>query len=331
MNVDPELARWSDGAFQVAFAIYVLAMVMFAGQYATSRVRASQQREPAGVATGASGASRSPASPRSASSRPAQRTWFDKFGGMGYALVMLGAVFQLASIVLRGLSAGRFPLGNMYEFVSGMVLATVVGGLVFVRKPEHRPLWIFILAPVVALVFVAGTVLYADSAPVVPALRSFWLPIHVSLAVLGSGLFLVSGVASLMFLVRYALIEGRAEDARPGGVRGRIASRLPEARTLDRIAYRVTIVAFPIFGLGVILGAVWAEAAWGRFWGWDPKETMSFVTWVVYAAYLHARATAGWRDVKAAWINVVGFLAIVFNLFFINMVISGLHSYAGLN
>ena len=106
-------------------------------------------------------------------------------------------------------------------------------------------------------------------------------------------------------------------------------SGCPTPETLDRIAYRTTIFAFPVFGFGVIFGAIWAEEAWGRYWGWDPKETVSFIAWVIYAAYLHARSTAGWRDKKAAWINVAGFVAMVFNLFFINLVTVGLHSYAG--
>ena len=143
----------------------------------------------------------------------------------------------------------------------------------------------------------------------------------------GSGIFLVSGVASLLFLLRIKQ-EAGSESA---GFWGRFASKLPDAQALDRLAYKTTIIAFPLFGAGVILGAIWAEAAWGRFWGWDPKETMSFITWIIYAAYLHARATAGWRNTRAAWINIAGFTAMLFNLFIINMVVSGLHSYAGLN
>jgi len=152
---------------------------------------------------------------------------------------------------------------------------------------------------------------------VMPALQSYWLPIHVSVVSLGSGVFLVAGVASILFLVKMYFPDNA------------FVQRLPDAQTLDRIAYRTTIFAFPVFGFGVIFGAIWAEEAWGRYWGWDPKETVSFIAWVVYAAYLHARSTAGWRDKKAAWINVVGFVAMVFNLFFINLVTVGLHSYAG--
>ena len=175
--------------------------------------------------------------------------------------------------------------------------------------------------------FLAGQVLYADAAPVVPALKSYWLPIHVTIVSIGSGIFMLSGIASMLFLLRMKQPEGQESS----NLLGMLARRLPDARTLDRLAYRTTIVAFPLFGTGIILGAIWAESAWGRFWGWDPKETVSFIAWVIYAAYLHARATSGWRETKAAWINVAGFVAMLFNLFIINIVVSGLHSYAGLN
>ena len=194
------------------------------------------------------------------------------------------------------------------------------------RRPQYRPLWVFLLLPVLILLTVSGRWLYTNAAPVMPALQSYWLPIHVSVVSLGSGVFLVAGVASILFLLQdVAVRRARAATARWRAM----VQRLPDAQTLDRIAYRTTIFAFPVFGFGVIFGAIWAEEAWGRYWGWDPKETVSFIAWVVYAAYLHARSTAGWRDRKAAWINVVGFVAMVFNLFFINLVTVGLHSYAG--
>jgi cytochrome c-type biogenesis protein CcsB len=191
----------------------------------------------------------------------------------------------------------------------------------------------------VILLFLAGTVLYARAAPVVPALRSYWLVVHVTTITISSGLLIVPGVASLLFLLRLSEdAEGSPTraGARAGSLAtlsrrgGAFAERLPTATALDRLAYRTTIVAFPLYTFGVIAGAIWAEAAWGRFWGWDPKETVAFVAWVVYAAYLHARATAGWRSGRAAWINVAGLAVVLFNLFFINMVVAGLHSYAGL-
>jgi cytochrome c-type biogenesis protein CcsB len=175
-----------------------------------------------------------------------------------------------------------------------------------------------VLFPVVVLQFLGGTVLYVPAQPVMPALQSYWLVIHVTTISIASGLLLVPGVASLLFLLRRS---GKLPE---------FAAMLPSADVLDRLAYRVTIIGFPLYTFAVIAGAIWAEAAWGRFWGWDPKETVAFVAWVVYAAYLHARATAGWRAERAAWINVLGFAVMIFNLFFINMVVAGLHSYAGL-
>jgi cytochrome c-type biogenesis protein CcsB len=109
------------------------------------------------------------------------------------------------------------------------------------------------------------------------------------------------------------------------------AAKLPAAATLDKAAYRIVAFSFPLYTVAIICGAIWAEAAWGRYWGWDPKETWAFIVWVVYACYLHARATAGWKGRAAAWVNMAGFASIIFNFVIVNVVISGLHSYAGLN
>ncbi len=209
----------------------------------------------------------------------------------------------------------------MYEFVAAVTLVGVVAWLVVLsRRPELRRIGVFVLLPVIVLMMLGGTVLYTQTAPVVPALHSYWLAIHVTAAVISSGILLVAGVASLLYLLR------SVHDAN-----GRMAwtAWLPESAVLDRVAYRATAVAFPIWTFAVIAGAIWAEAAWGRYWGWDPKETTAFIAWVVYAGYLHARSTAGWRGRRAATVNVVGFAVMVFNLFFINLVVTGLHSYAG--
>jgi len=165
----------------------------------------------------------------------------------------------------------------------------------------------------------------------VPALRSYWLAIHVSAAATATGIFMVSGVATLLYLVRHRWERQVAAGRQPGRFPTVVGGRLPAAEVLDRLAYRTIVFGFPIWTFGVIAGAIWAEAAWGRYWGWDPKETWAFIAWVIYAAYLHARATAGWRGVKAARINLLGFSAMLFNFFIVNIVISGLHSYAGLN
>jgi cytochrome c-type biogenesis protein CcsB len=252
-----------------------------------------------------------------------RRPFDERVGKTGLALTYVGIGMLFICIVLRGLATSRVPWGNMYEFINLTSFCGLIAAAVVLRKPQYRALWVFVLVPVLILLTVSGRWLYSNAAPVMPALQSYWLPIHVSVVSLGSGVFLVAGVASILFLLKMSPLADRDNAL------GRIIGRLPDAQTLDRIAYRTTIFAFPIFGFGVIFGAIWAEEAWGRYWGWDPKETVSFIAWVVYAAYLHARSTAGWRDRKSAWINVVGFVAMVFNLFFINLVTVGLHSYAG--
>jgi cytochrome c-type biogenesis protein CcsB len=308
-----ELALYSDRLFMATVGVYVLAMVLHGAEYAV-------QRSAKAVLVGAGGPPVE--SDVAADARPAAsgRGRSERFGRMAVALVVLGAALHFASIVTRGLAAQRWPLGNMYEFTSAICLAAVVTWLVVLRRssPAARPVGLFVLLPVVILLFLGGTVLYASAAPVMPALQSYWLVVHVTTISLSSGLLLVPGVVSLLYLLR-----------RSGRLPG-IAEKLPAADVLDRLAYRTTIIAFPLFTFAIITGAIWAEAAWGRFWGWDPKETVAFVSWVVYACYLHARATSGWRTGRAAWINVAGFATTIFNLFFINMVVAGLHSYAGL-
>ncbi|MFE3291094.1 c-type cytochrome biogenesis protein CcsB [Rhodococcus sp. NPDC059234] len=327
MPINETLARYSDLAFQSSFAIYVLAFVLLIAQFATTKADAAAQRE-ARELVGAGGPSPAPSAavPGRVVEEPS-KPWSERLGNMAMAVLVVGVALQIASIVLRGFATDRFPLGNMYEFVTMATAASMVVGLIALRSQAYRSLWVYVLVVVIPLMFLAATVLYADAAPVVPALRSYWLPIHVTIISVGSGIFMVAGVASLMFLLRLRQPKGEESSS----FWGKLASRLPDAQTLDRLAYKTTIIAFPLFGAGVILGAIWAEAAWGRFWGWDPKETVSFIAWVIYAAYLHARATSGWRNTRAAWINIAGFVAMLFNLFIINMVVSGLHSYAGLS
>ncbi|MBO0855977.1 MAG: c-type cytochrome biogenesis protein CcsB [Nocardia sp.] len=327
MPIDETLAGYSNLAFKTAFVVYLLVLAMLIVQYSTAKKQVTTERERERELVGVGGASTErPAAPGKLEAAP--RTPLpERLGNMAFSVVFVAIALHLASIFLRGFATHRFPLGNMYEFVTMATCAAMVTGLIFIHERRYRSMWVFLLIPVLILMFLAGQVLYADAAPVVPALKSYWLPIHVTIVSVGSGIFLLSGVASLLFLLRTYQPAGEESDNPIGA----LARRLPDARTLDRLAYRTTVVAFPLFGTGIILGAIWAESAWGRFWGWDPKETVSFVAWVIYAAYLHARATSGWRETKAAWINVAGFVAMLFNLFIINIVVSGLHSYAGLN
>ncbi|WP_439661999.1 c-type cytochrome biogenesis protein CcsB [Lentzea sp. HUAS TT2] len=303
MPVNETLATYSDWLYRSALGVYLFAILLYAVEQAFARA-------PRKALVGAGGPDVLVDEPK------VELTRSERIGRMGAAMTILGAVLHLGSLVMRGLSAGRAPWGNMYEYMSLLCLAAVVTWIVLMAKFPIRRLGVFVLPPILVLLFLGGTVLYAEAAPVQPALRSYWLVIHVSVISISSGVLLIPGVTSILYLLK----DSKA-DRFP---------KLPSADVLDRMSYRTTVLAFPLFTAGIILGAIWAEAAWGRFWGWDPKETVAFVSWVVYAAYLHARATAGWRGRGAAWINIAGFALNVFNLFFINLVTSGLHSYAGL-
>lgn len=344
MVVDAELGQFGDLLFNSALAVYVLAMIMHAVEHALLRRTGSEEESQARVpvAAGSARAEEAGLSDEAAavaadldardardardSSVPTRRprSRAERFGRTGVSLTVLGAGLHLAMLLVRGIAAQRVPWGNMYEFTAAICLVAVVAWLfVLRRRPELRPLGAFLLLPVVILMFLGGTVLYTQTGPVVPALRSFWLVIHVSAAVIASGILLLAGVASVLYLLR------RVHENDPA--RMAWTSRLPAADVLDRVAYRATAIAFPIWTFAVITGAIWAEASWGRYWGWDPKETTAFIAWIVYACYLHARSTAGWRGPRAAVINVVGFAVMIFNLFFINLVVAGLHSYAGVS
>ena len=305
MPVNETLATYSDWLYRSALGVYLFAVLLYAVEQAFSR---APRKSEALVGAGA---------PSVLTDEPkSELTRAERIGRMGAAMTVLGALLHLGSLVMRGLSAGRAPWGNMYEYMSLLCLAAVATWIVLMVKFPIRRLGVFVLPPILVLLFLGGTVLYAESAPVQPALRSYWLVIHVSVISISSGVLLIPGVTSILYL-----LKDSKSDRFP---------KLPSADVLDRMSYRTTVLAFPLFTAGIICGAIWAEAAWGRFWGWDPKETVAFVSWVVYAAYLHARATAGWRGRRAAWINVAGFAVNVFNLFFINLVATGLHSYAGL-
>jgi cytochrome c-type biogenesis protein CcsB len=318
MPVNETLARYSDWSYASAVVIYVLAMVFYLVEQAMTKTRRQAARELAAVGGGAEPAD-APAGPTIVVTSSPRA---DRIGRMGFALNVLGVLLHAAAVITRGLATDRVPWGNMYEYGSAVCLFAVIGWLVLAKRFDIRRLSVWVLLPIVVLLFLGGTVLYTPASPVQPALQSYWLAIHVTAVSIASGLLLLPGVASVLYLFRAAYEKDSNRF-------GRFAARLPKAEVLDRLAYRVTIVGFPLFTFAIICGAIWAESAWGRFWGWDPKETTAFVAWVIYAVYLHARATAGWRGSRAAVINVLGFAAMVFNLFFINLVTSGLHSYAG--
>lgn len=339
MQIDQNLSNFSDIAVQTSFVIYALALVLsliyygrMQGLIEALRSRSdavAQQREYAAVGARGGDAVLGDVPPATTAAEDAdvakKEQNVDKLGGMMQMLMWLGIALHLAAIVLRGLATGRFPFGNLYEYVLMVTAGVMVVATLAMQRKEWRTLWPWLLTPILALMFYGSTKLYAESAPVVPALQSHWLPIHVTVVSLGASIGIVSGIASLLSILRVHQPKGVET-----GFFGALARPLPSAKKLDQLAYRLGVVTLPTLGLGIVLGAIWAESTWGRYWGWDPKETVSFATWILYAAYLHARATPAFRK-AAPYINIAAMALMVFNLFFINMVVSGLHSYAGLN
>jgi cytochrome c-type biogenesis protein CcsB len=238
------------------------------------------------------------------------------------ALMILGFLLLLGGIVARGISAKHVPWSNMYEFSITGALAFTGAYLAALRKHDLRWLGLFVSLSVLLTLGTAITLLYRDSAPLVPALKSTWLVIHVVTAIISGGIFLLSNVIAGAFLYLEAM-ESRGE-------RKAWAKRLPNLETLDQLSYRLVAFVFPLWTFSVIAGAIWAESAWGRYWGWDPKETWAFITWVAYAAYLHARVTIGWRGKRAAWLCLFAGSTFLFNYVYVNVWGTGKHTYSGL-
>jgi cytochrome c-type biogenesis protein CcsB len=381
---DTALAQTSNTLFHVAFGIYLAAMVASFFRLAFTRVQTD------GVPTSTVAGTR--------------------VGWLASGLTLAGVGVHAASVITRGLAAGRVPWANMYEYSSLLALLAVLFGLVVVqRRFGFGHLMGFVLAAAV-LMMTSALLLFAEAGPLVPALESYWIQIHSSSLMVASSIFMVGFAATALYLVKDAaerrvaattaayagstvgagaLTEVSSGGDRPEGyvddigaevrvatpedqrrvltpwpfptvpfvtvgvfvlavwrdpvsafVAGTVAALLgtavwysvpflPPAARLDHLAHRTIAFGFPILTFGIIAGAIWAEEAWGRYWGWDPKETGAFLTWVLYAAYLHARSTRGWRGPRAAWTGVAAFVALMVTYYAVNLWITGLHSYAG--
>jgi len=246
----------------------------------------------------------------------------ERLGRLGSAFMVIGTLLLLAGVIFRGISADRVPWGNMYEFSITGALVFSIAYLYALKKYQIR--WLGLPAAIAILLTLgtAATLLYRPSAPLVPALKSPWLVIHVSAAIISGGVFLLAN-----FIAATYLILDRYEQK---GVRPIWMQKFPTLESLDNFSYRLIALVFPLWTFSVIAGAIWAEAAWGRYWGWDPKETWAFITWVAYAAYLHARVTIGWRGRKAAWLCLLAGSTFLFNYVYINVWGTGKHTYSGL-
>ncbi|GAB3490763.1 c-type cytochrome biogenesis protein CcsB [Nocardiopsis coralliicola] len=357
-NVDEGMAGISDGLIIAMIVAYAIALFLFALEAAYGRRKALKsgrmdavtgtapvpaaagaggtatldldaEAPSAGAAAGGAGggSADAPADDIEVNVRGDERAPSaarNLLGSVGLVVTVIGFAFNAGQIVTRGLAADRWPWGNMFEFVVAICLCAVGAFLYAAFRYRARYLGTFVLLPVVLLLGIAARWLYSEAGPVIPALHSYWIAIHVSAAIVATGAFMVSGAAGITYLVAQRAELKRAAGEKIAGV----AAKLPSPELLDRVSHRFIVIAFPLWTFAIIAGSIWADEAWGRFWGWDPKEVWSFITWVVYAAYLHARATAGWRGSKATWIGLVGFACLMFNFFGVNYLFSGLHSYA---
>ncbi|TAL42555.1 MAG: c-type cytochrome biogenesis protein CcsB [Salinibacterium sp.] len=239
------------------------------------------------------------------------------------ALTLLGWVLHVAGVALRGAAAGRVPWANMFEFsiTAGAVIIGVFLAAQFWQ--DLRFLGAFITGFVLIVLGIATLNFYVDVVPLPPPLQSAWLVIHVFVAILGTSFFaLGAGLSAVQ------LLQGRREDGLT--TRPRFLETLPAADRLENLAYRVIVVGFVFWTFTLIAGAIWAEHAWGRYWGFDTKEVWTFIIWTIFAGYIHARATLGWRGSRSAWLAIIGFSAVLFNFGIVNVFFKGLHAYSGL-
>jgi cytochrome c-type biogenesis protein CcsB len=365
------LAQWSNMFVYAAMAMYAMAMVFFAASFASARAgsgaAAPSERaaahgvdeEPLAVgvvqrdnAAQARAAARTEAGSRTGSPErdaggssapglaplpPGRRA-----GNIGMSVTWLAFGLLVVALIARAAWAGRAPWGNMYEY--SLASAAAITGVFLMVSLRRDVRWLGLLVTMASLITlgVAVLLLYNDSPQLVPALKSYWLAIHVSAAIISGGAFTVGAAATALYL---AADRAERDSAGTGpkqltGLRGSlrsassrsaawVAARVPDSQVLDAMAYRTNAFVFPLWTFAVIAGSIWAEDAWGRYWGWDPKETWAFITWLVYAGYLHARATAGWRGRKAAVLGLIGFACFLINFFGVNLFASGLHSYSG--
>lgn len=246
---------------------------------------------------------------------------------IGFSLTVLAFALHLAATVLRGIGAERVPWANMYEFALTATCAIVLIFLLVQFFVDLRFLGALITGLTVLFLGLTKINFYVEIVPLQPALDSYWLVIHILVAVLAVGFLTLSFGLSVLQLMQTRR-EARIAAGEPGGL-GFLVS-FPRAVRLEDLAYRLAIIGFVFWTFTLIAGSIWAERAWSRYWGWDTKEVWTFVIWVLYAGFIHARATRGWRGARSAWLNVIAYSAVIFNFTIVNVFFKGLHAYSGL-
>ena len=319
-----------------AMGLYAVAFIAFAFDLARRSSEASAMADEAALRSASSGSASASggssvatlvAAPPSTGtpSRPERRT----AARVSLAVLTIGWVLHLGAEVLRGIAAARVPWGNMYEFSMTGTLLIIGIYLLVLTRVDLRFLGSVITGLVLVLLGIATIGFRVAVSPLPPALQSYWLVIHVFVAMLGTAFFTIAGTLSAV-----QLVQARRERVLAGGGRAdrvRLLSTFPNSNRLENLAYRISIVGFILWTFTLIAGAIWADHAWGRYWGWDTKEVWTFIIWVIYAGYLHARATRGWRGNGSGWLNLIGYAAVLFNFGVVNVFFHGLHAYSGLS
>ncbi|WP_028050165.1 c-type cytochrome biogenesis protein CcsB [Cellulomonas sp. URHD0024] len=314
-----------------AATAFTVALIAYAVDLARIAEGSQRVKQPALVSAGAGG--QVSAAAGSADQRAPSRSV--KAEGIARSTHYVGIALLFGGIVLRGFAAGRWPTANMYEFT----LVAVFWATLILAIVQRRRIIAFLSVVVIGLAVVALVValnwFYIKADAVQPALQSYWLVLHVGVAIAATGIFTVAfGTSVLQVLKSYreevTVEDGNAARRALGGRRFSWLEQVPSGRDLEAMSFRLNAVAFVLWTFTLIGGAVWAEHAWGRYWGWDPKEVGTFVAWVVYAAYLHARTTRGWSGRRASYFVFVGYAVVLMNFTVVNLVVTGKHSYSGL-
>lgn len=328
-----------------AIAVYALAFIAYAVDLARRGAVAVDAKDAKGaevrelVGAGRVGIAGMRAQERAAESAlnapPSQRPRL-VWARIGTSLTVLGFLFHLGADVTRGIAAGRVPWSNMYEFALTGTLLIIAVYLGVLFRYDLRFLGTFITGLVVVLLGGTAIWFYTEIVPLMDPLKSVWLVIHVFVASLATALFALAFGLSVLQLMqarreRRALAAAEIADAAPAKDGPRFLRTLPSAEALESLAYRFAILGFIFWTFTLIAGSIWANDAWGRYWGFDTKEVWTFVIWVLYAGYIHARATRGWRGSRSAWLSIIGFTAVIFNFTIVNMFFKGLHAYSGLS
>jgi len=249
---------------------------------------------------------------------PEERAKLSSLEKIGFIVTAVGTVVLGVGVVLRGIAAGRVPWANMYEFSISAALLILLVYLTSLKIKDVRFIATFVTGFVLVTLFAAVSLFYVEVKTLMPALQSYWLVIHVVVAILATSFFCIAAGLHIAYLVK----AGKSAK--------RLMELFPALEQLERLAYRFNVVGFVLWSFTLIAGAIWAERAWHRYWGWDTKEVWTFIIWTLYAGYLHAMATRGWNGKRAAWLGLVAFFAVIFNFTIVNMFFKGLHVYSGL-